>query len=265
MPAMTPPASATVINTFGADAATIERLLGPLVAHDRNPTVTTAVAAAGTVQVHIHSRYSDTQRTQSQLEDTAHQVQERLGPWAYGRDTQTIQGSLVQLLIKHHRTLATAESCTGGLIGKMITDVPGSSEAYVGGWIVYTNQMKTRHMGVPNHLIEQHGAVSEPVVGAMASGVIEHSDATMSVAVTGIAGPDGGSPNKPVGTVWIGLGFKSSDGDTPTRTQAFCCHLPGNRAAVRDHAAMVAVQLLRFALLNAPPKTTGLIQHISNS
>lgn len=112
--------------------------------------------------------------------------------------------------ILHHatdrdRTLATAESCTGGLVASVLTDIPGSSHAYLGGWVVYANQRKTDDLGVPASVIDAHGAVSGPVAEALARGARERSGADVAVATTGIAGPGGGTQEKPVGTVWIGV------------------------------------------------------------
>jgi nicotinamide-nucleotide amidase len=105
--------------------------------------------------------------------------------------------------LRHGLWLATAESCTGGLIAKCLTDVPGSSAWFERGFVTYSNRAKVEQLGVPPRLVERHGAVSEPVARAMARGALRHSPAGLAVAVTGIAGPDGGSPGKPVGTVWI--------------------------------------------------------------
>jgi len=148
--------------------------------------------------------------------------------------------------------LATAESCTGGLIGKMLTDVAGASEVYAGGWITYTNELKQDQLGVPSGLIEQHGAVSGEVVCAMAAGAQRRSGADLAVSVSGIAGPGGGSPDKPVGTVWLGLAHKDDPGQ-PSRSKAVLIRLPGDRTSVRDRAAMCALQWARLHLAGHPP------------
>jgi len=161
----------------------------------------------------------------------------------------TLQGSLIELLHRRGLTVATAESCTGGLVGAMLTDMPGSSEVYLGGWITYANEMKSQQLGVSTATIEQYGVVSEPVARAMAQGAVERSGADLSVAVTGIAGPEGGSQDKPVGTVWFAVAFKGVDGDSAIDTQAVMRVVPGDRQRVRDRAAKGAVQMLRFAVL----------------
>ncbi|MDR7095408.1 CinA family protein [Hydrogenophaga laconesensis] len=123
--------------------------------------------------------------------------------------------------------LATAESCTGGLIAGACTELPGSSDWFERGFVTYSNAAKHAQLGVPALLIEQHGAVSEPVARAMAAGALAHSPAQLAVAVTGVAGPTGGSPEKPVGTVWFG--WATPEG-VSTERQRF----DGDRAAVRQ-------------------------------
>ena len=123
--------------------------------------------------------------------------------------------------------LTTAESCTGGLIAAACTDLAGSSNWFERGFVSYSNAAKTELLGVDAALIEQHGAVSEAVVRAMATGALAHSHAQVAVAVTGVAGPSGGSPEKPVGTVWFGWAW-------PGGTHSEVCHFDGDRAAVRQ-------------------------------
>jgi nicotinamide-nucleotide amidase len=139
------------------------------------------------------------------------------------------------LLLKKHSFLATAESCTGGLIASACTDLAGSSQWFERGFVTYSNAAKTEMLGVDAALIAQFGAVSEPVAAAMARGAVKNSKAQVSVAVTGIAGPTGGSPEKPVGTVWIGW---CVDGQTTTEF----CHFDGDRTIVRALTVQQALQ-----------------------
>ena len=159
-------------------------------------------------------------------------------------DEITLQDAVIALLIEQGKTVATAESCTGGLIAGMLTDVPGSSAAVLGGWVTYANAMKADQLGVPIALIQEHGAVSQPVIEAMARGALERSGADFALATSGIAGPGGGTDDKPVGTVWIGLAARDSD-HTVTRL----AHLSGDRDTVRDRSAKCALQLLRLKLM----------------
>ena len=144
---------------------------------------------------------------------------------------------LATKLIEKGWMLATAESCTGGMIAAACTDLAGSSQWFDRGFVTYSNEAKTEMLGVPAELIEKHGAVSEEVVRAMAEGAIRHSRAQVSIAVTGIAGPGGGSKEKPVGTVWVGW---CVDGNTLTN----CLHLDGRRATIRTSTLTNALQYL---------------------
>lgn len=132
--------------------------------------------------------------------------------------------------------LATAESCTGGLIAAACTAMAGSSEWFERGFVTYSNESKTELLGVPAPLIAAHGAVSEEVARAMAEGALRHANAEVAVAVTGIAGPGGGSPEKPVGTVWLAWSVASGE------TRARCLHIRGNRDAVRQRTVSEALQ-----------------------
>jgi competence/damage-inducible protein CinA-like protein len=135
-------------------------------------------------------------------------------------------------------TIAVAESCTGGMVGERITRIPGSSDVFVGGVIAYANEVKSALLGVPEGLIVEHGAVSEEVARAMASGVRGRTGAAIGLGVTGIAGPDGGTPEKPVGTVWIAVDF---DG----QVEAVLLKLWGDRQEVRQRAAQAVLNLVR--------------------
>ena len=143
---------------------------------------------------------------------------------------------ILELCISRGWTLVVAESCTGGLIGARLTSVPGSSSYFAGGVIAYSNDLKKNLLNVPAGLLESEGAVSGPVVEAMARGGIAATGADCGISVTGVAGPDGGTEEKPVGTVWIGIALPS---ETTSRLFTFS----GDRAAVREQAAQAAMEL----------------------
>ena len=155
------------------------------------------------------------------------------------------QGLLADLLLKNSQTLATAESCTGGMIAAACTDLAGSSAWFERGFVTYSNDAKAQMLGVDAALITQHGAVSEEVARAMVQGAIAHSRAQVAVAVTGVAGPTGGSAAKPVGTVWFGFA-------TPAGVVTEMQHFDGDRAAVRTATVQHALQRLA-GLLATPP------------
>jgi len=146
-----------------------------------------------------------------------------------------------RLLLATRRRLATAESCTGGWISKAITDVAGSSGWFECGYVVYSNAAKVRDLGVAEQTLQKHGAVSEPVVREMAAGALRVSGAEIAVSVSGVAGPDGGTAEKPVGTVWFGLAVR--DGES-FELLSKLRHFPGDRAAVRRASVEYALQLI---------------------
>jgi nicotinamide-nucleotide amidase len=182
----------------------------------------------------------------SVYEELLEVVRERHGREIFSEDGSSIDDQVLHLLAG--RRIATAESCTAGLLAARLTERPGSSAYVAGGVVAYANEAKVELLGVDPALIEQHGAVSEPVADAMAEGALRRFDADTAVAITGIAGPDGGSEEKPVGTVCWSV--KLSDGRGTTRT----VRLPGDRADIRDRSTTVAMHLLR-RVLSEPAKT----------
>ena len=162
-------------------------------------------------------------------------------------DESSLEKTVVRLLKEHEMTIATAESCTGGLIANRITDVPGASEVFTHGFVTYANEAKSGVLGVSEQDIETHGAVSEVVARAMADGALQKSGASISVSVTGIAGPGGGSDEKPMGTAWIAVAMRGGP------TEAFCVFHPRNRKDFKlavSQAALEAVRRRMKALIN---------------
>lgn len=169
-------------------------------------------------------------------------VRERHGTTVFSEDGTTVDEQVAGLLAG--RRIATAESCTAGLLAARLTDRPGSSAYVAGGVVAYANEAKVALLGVESGLIAEHGAVSAEVAEAMAAGALDRFDADTAVAITGVAGPGGGSEDKPVGTVWFCVAL--SGGLTVTRR----VQVPGERADVRERSTTVAMHLLRRALLN---------------
>ncbi len=161
-------------------------------------------------------------------------------------DTPSLVALLAALLRERQWMMASAESCTGGLIAGACTDLAGSSDWFERGFVTYSNAAKTELLGVDASLIDAHGAVSEPVARAMAAGALAHSPAQVSVAVTGVAGPAGGSAEKPVGTVWFGW---SVEGQLRSERRRF----DGDRAAVRAATVHYALQALVQLIRNTSP------------
>lgn len=175
------------------------------------------------------------------LAHAADALRPRLGDRLYGEDDTDLAAVVLQLLEHWHATLATAESCTGGLIGARLTAIPGSSRVYRGGVVAYDNEVKLQQLGVSADDLAAHGAVSEPVVRQMAEGAARALGADAAIAVTGIAGPDGGTETKQVGTVWIAVLWQD-------QVRVFTHVLPGDREDVRARAAQWALDHLRRAI-----------------
>jgi len=168
-----------------------------------------------------------------------------LGGDCFGRDGDTLELVVGRMLLERRLTLAVAESCTGGLLGHRLTNVPGSSAYFERGVLVYSNRAKEELLGVPESILKTHGAASAPCAEAMARGIATRAGAPCGLAITGIAGPDGGTPTKPVGTVFIGLAVQ---GDA--LAQRF--HFAGDRAAVKWQSTQAALDMLRRSLKGQP-------------
>ena len=190
------------------------------------------------------ARAATAEEAEAKLDRVCQAIRERLGPLLYAEGDQTLPTVVGHLLRGTGQTLAVAESCTGGLIAEQITDVAGASDYFLGGVVAYANEAKQALLGVPAALLEEHGAVSEPVVRAMAEGVRERFDADLGVATTGISGPGGGSPGKPVGLVHVALAHAEE-------TSAAQFVFPLDRQRHRLLTAQVALDWVRRALLGA--------------
>jgi nicotinamide-nucleotide amidase len=233
-----------VLHTFGLGESAIAGVLGDLMRRDSAPLLGTT-ASDGVVSCRIRfegdAEEADAQRA---VDDLAARVRTMLGDVVFGEGDDSLAGVALDLLRERGETLTTAESCTGGMIGERLTAIPGSSDAYLGGWITYANEMKRREVGVDPSLIARDGAVSEPVVRAMATGALERAGADHAISVSGVAGP-GASESKPAGTVWIALA--SRDGGVEARLFRF----PGDRRTVRLRTTQVALAMLWRRLAGA--------------
>ncbi|MDY6820041.1 MAG: competence/damage-inducible protein A [Deferribacterota bacterium] len=171
------------------------------------------------------------------LNEALEVLQDKLRAYYFGADDETLEEVVVESLEKKNLTLSTAESCTGGLVGKYITNVPGSSNIYNGGVIVYSNEAKIKLLNIDKKLLEEKGAVSYEVARDMALNASSIFNTDVSVSITGIAGPGGGSPEKPVGLVYIGLYYKG-------KYKIFRYYLSGNRDNIRERSASIAMSLI---------------------
>jgi nicotinamide-nucleotide amidase len=187
--------------------------------------------------VKIVVRDRDPAAAQERLEAVDASLRTRLGVHLYGTGDENLVGKVVRRLIETKTTLATAESCTGGMIGELITSISGSSRAYLGGAITYSNAEKVRQLGVAQATLDAYGAVSEETVREMAGGARDRFGSQLAVAVSGVAGPDGGTPEKPVGLVWLALA--SGQGISTKKIQ-----WPGQRDQVRTLASWWALRMI---------------------
>jgi nicotinamide-nucleotide amidase len=193
------------------------------------------------VNIRLTVQSTDKDMAQGKMEDFEKKVRDLLGPFVYGTDDQTLEQVLGQLLAQRKKTIATAESCTGGLIGARLTNVPGSSTYFERGVVTYSNQSKVELLQVPAGIIEQYGAVSEQVAILMAQGVRKLAGTDYGLSVTGIAGPGGGTPQKPVGLVYVGFAH-----ETDALAQKFM--FGEDRKTNRERAAQAALNVVRLFL-----------------
>jgi nicotinamide-nucleotide amidase len=231
------------LHCTGVSESQVGEALAPLMRRGRNPDVGTT-AEIGVITVRINALADSPETADQRLDSAEQQVRERLGDSVFGRDDQTLASVVLERLIDRKATLSTAESCTGGMIGTLLTDVPGSSRAYLGGAVSYSNDLKQSLLGVPKEMLAREGAVSEAVARTMAEGARGRFKSDYALSVTGIAGPGGGSPAKPVGLVHVGLAGPEGPA---VRTCRFGSDAP--RQAIRMRAARAALNLLRLALV----------------
>ena len=224
------------IRTFGLAESVVGERLADLMAPDRRPCVGTAVGA-GIIDVHIYGFGAP-----EAVEADAAEVRRRLGDAVFGEGEERLEDAVAALLAKKKRTLAVAESCTGGLVAAKLVNVPGISAYLEEAVVAYSDASKVRSVGVLERLIREHGAVSETVARAMAEGIRRRTGADVGLGLTGIAGPGGGTPEKPVGTVWFALADAAG---TPATGEVFA----GDRAFIRRRAANHALNLLRLRLM----------------
>jgi nicotinamide-nucleotide amidase len=203
---------------------------------------TTILAGGGEIQLHLRCRKDSLADAEARVEELAEKIEEELGDAIFSRKGETLEQIVSYLLQMRNMTLATAESCTGGLLAERITSISGSSRYFLGGAVVYSNELKTQFANVPKALIDQHGAVSREVAASMAEGIRKRCLSSYGVGITGVAGPGGGSEQKPVGLVYIALAGEEG-------TQVVERNFPGDRKRVRQFSTQQALEMIRRALL----------------
>lgn len=227
---------------FGLGESKVDEMLGDLMNSAQNPTVA-PYAKTGQVELRITAKADTVEAAKEMLKPVEKQIRDILGDKVYGtgRDN-TMENVVVTLLREKGLIAATAESCTGGLIAERLTRIPGSSECFKCGYVTYSNEQKSKLLGVKEETLESVGAVSEETALEMSKGAKEASGADIAVAVTGIAGPDGGSDEKPVGLVYISI-------CTSDFHKAYKFNFAGNRDMVRERTSLYALDLIRRCAL----------------
>jgi len=203
---------------------------------------TTILAGAGEVELNFKTRAATEEAAQQRVDEVAGLVEDELDDAVYSRNGESLEQIVGYWLQMRGATLAVAESCTGGLLAERITSVSGSSRYFLGGAIVYSNQLKTELAGVPAEMIERHGAVSREVAAALAEGIRYRCESTLGVGITGVAGPTGGTAEKPVGLV-----FHAVAGDRGT--EVVQRNFPGDRKRIRRFASTMALDMVRRKLM----------------
>lgn len=230
------------VKICGVGESKAESMVKDLIEAQTNPTIAT-YAKTGEVHLRVTSRAENEKEARKLVKPVVKELKGRFGSHVYTtEDDVTLEKAVVDLLLANKLTISTVESCTGGLLAARLINVPGVSEVFKSGYITYSNKAKRRLLGIKKNLLLKHGAVSKEIAREMAKGAALVSKANVTVSVTGIAGPDGGSEEKPVGLVYIGC-------DVCGKITVKECHFSGDRAKIRDNTVSAALSLLRECIL----------------
>ncbi len=230
------------LQCFGAGESDIAEMLGDSMQRGRNPLIN-STAGYGNLTLHIVATADNREKAELMAEKDEKMLRKILGDLVYASQEQTLAEVVGEQLTKLNKTVAVAESCTGGLVAKMLTDISGASKYFTHGWITYSNHAKIQELGVPADLIEKYGAVSEQVAESMAKNARRKAATDYAIGITGIAGPTGGTLQKPVGLVYISI---NHDNGSTTKQWLFSY----DRRFIRLRASHTALNMLRIELLN---------------
>ena len=234
-----------VLRIAGMSESGVDEVAAPVYSRFENPK-TTILGAPGQVELHLVAQANGEAEAESRIDELSRLLYQALPGRIFSDDGRELPHVVADLLRERSLRLALAESCTGGLLAARLTDVPGVSAVLDRAVVSYANSAKVEALGVDAALIERHGAVSEEVAAAMAAGVMKAASSDVAASITGIAGPDGGSSDKPVGLVFVAV-----CGAAGTRVRRN--HFPGGRELIRQQATQVALEMLRRGLLSLPP------------
>ena len=234
-----------MVKICGIGESKVETMIADLIEGQTNPTIAT-YAKTGEVDLRVTARAEDESQGKKLVKPMIRELKKRFGFYIFStKEEETLEETLVTLLRDLGYSFAAAESCTGGLLTARLVNVPGVSEILKQSYVTYSNKAKHKTLGIPKVIIKKHGAVSEKVAAEMAKGAANSAGADVSIAVTGIAGPEGGTPEKPVGTVFIGCYVK---GNVTVKEY----HFDGNREKVRESSVVYAMTQLRECILSQP-------------
>ena len=233
--------SSRVYKVVGLPESEVDQRIAPIYKAYVNPT-TTILAVAGAIEIHLRARAANEDEAQALLTELGDKIELALGDHVFSTRGESLEQIVAMYLNMKQKSVAVAESCTGGLLSERLTRVPGSSGYFLGGVVCYGNDLKTKLAGVPPALLEAHGAVSKAVAQALAEGIRSRSGANIGIGITGVAGPSGGTPEKPVGLVYISL---ADERGTQVREFRF----PGDRERIRHWATQAALELIRRRMM----------------
>lgn len=229
------------LRVIGIGESSLQDMLYDLMKTQTNPTIA-LYAKEGEVQIRITAKSEDEKHAGFIIDESINKIKEILGDSIYGYNEQTLEYIINEMLQHNNKTIAIAESCTGGLVSSRLTDIPNASRSYINGVVCYSNESKINMLGVKEDTLNKYGAVSKETAAEMAVGIKEISKTDIGLSITGIAGPDGGTKDKPVGLCYIGLAIDN-------KILTYKCLFNGNRLKIKWHASTKALDIIRKSLI----------------
>jgi len=233
-----------ILRVSGMGESAVDEIIAPIYKAFKKTVQTSILFNKSEIEIHLTAKAKTDKEADATLEELAAKIADKLGTAVFALKGETMEEIIGKMLAENHKTLSVAESCTGGLIGMRITDVPGSSRYFVEGSVAYSNDAKKQTLFVTDEIINKFGAVSAETAEAMAAGMRSRSGSNYAISVTGIAGPDGGTEEKPVGTVFIGFADEAG-------AKSIKLMLPGDRYLIRWRSSQAALDYLRRQILKA--------------